>query len=163
MLEGKLAFAGRLPNVWWGVSVENIAHGVPRIEELRLCPARTRFLSVEPLLEDVGQLDLRDIHWVITGGESGAKARPMEPGWVRSIRDQCAEAGVPFHFKQWGGRNKKKAGRALDGRTHDDAPAISAEVPPTQQARLLLVRAAQGLSGAWAGRPLLRLAHRSRR
>ena len=81
-----------------------------------------RFLSVEPLLEDLGDFDLTGIHWVIVGGESGARPRPMREEWVVSIRDRCALAGVPFFFKQWGGTQKKKAGRLLDGRTYDQMP-----------------------------------------
>lgn len=118
------------PNVWLGVSVENRRHGVPRIDYLRTVPARIRFLSVEPLLEDVGELDLRDIHWVIVGGESGPKARPMKPEWADSVRLQCAEQDVAFFFKQWGGwgadgqrRAKSKNGRLLNGRTWDEMPA----------------------------------------
>ena len=80
-------------------------------------------LSVEPLLEDLGPVDLAGIGWVILGGESGPGARPMQADWVRSIRDQCAAAAIPFFFKQWGGVRKKKAGRELDGRTHDEVPA----------------------------------------
>jgi protein gp37 len=85
-------------------------------------PAAGRFLSCEPLLEDLGQLDLSGIGWVIGGGEPGATPRPMHPAWVRSLRDQCLEAGVPFFFKQWGGRGRQKGGRALDGRTWDETP-----------------------------------------
>jgi protein gp37 len=112
-----------LRHIWWGVSVENREHGFPRIDLLRAAPARVRFLSVEPLLEDLGKLDLSGIHWVIVGGESGHGARPMQSAWVESIRDQCADAGVPFFFKQWGGVQKKKAGRILDGRTYDERPS----------------------------------------
>ena len=115
-----------LPNVWLGVSVEDRKYGIPRIDILRETPAAVRFLSVEPLLEDLGPLDLRGIHWVIVGGESGAGARPMPIEWVRSIRDQCAEQGVSFFFKQWGGVMKKINGRILDGRTHDAFPACVA-------------------------------------
>lgn len=111
-----------LPHVWWGVSVENRKHGLPRINHLRAAPAVVRFLSVEPLLEDLGEIDLTGIHWVIVGGESGHGARPMPADWVRSVREQCERAGVKFFFKQWGGRNKKAAGRVLDGRTHEDMP-----------------------------------------
>ena len=114
-------FAG-LSHVWWGVSVENKKHGIPRLDHLRRVPAEVRFLSVEPLLEDLGPLDLSGIHWVIVGGESGSASRPMHPDWARSVRDQCQEQGIPFFFKQWGGRNKKAAGRTLDGRTFDEFP-----------------------------------------
>lgn len=117
------------PNVWLGVSVEDRKYGFPRIDILRETPAAVRFLSVEPLLEDLGTLDLRGIHWVIVGGESGPGARPPEAAWIRSIRDQCAEQGVPFFFKQWGGVMKKLHGRILDGRTHDAFPAcVTAKV-----------------------------------
>ena len=89
-------------NAWLGVSVENRKHGVPRIDVLREIAASVRFLSVEPLLEPLGKLDVSEIHWVIVGGESGARARPMDAAWVRSIRDQCVAEAVPFFFKQWG-------------------------------------------------------------
>lgn len=95
------------PNVWLGVTVENRKHGLPRIDHLRDVPAQVRFLSIEPLLEDLGPLDLTGIHWVIVGGESGPLARPMQPEWVASIRAQCEAQGVPFFFKQWGGRRDK--------------------------------------------------------
>ena len=117
------------PNAWLGVSVENRRHGVPRIAHLRQVPARIRFLSVEPLLEDVGELDLTDIHWVIVGGESGPKARPMKPEWADSVRTQCEAQKVAFFFKQWGGwgadgkrRAKHANGRELHGRTWDAMP-----------------------------------------
>jgi protein gp37 len=122
-------------HIWLGVSVENRQHGVPRIEELRRAPAAVRFLSIEPLLEDLGDLDLRDIDWVIVGGESGPGARPLQPAWLRSIRDQCASQGIPFFFKQWGGVRKGRLGRELDGRTHDDFPPSGTPLPP-EPARL---------------------------
>jgi protein gp37 len=108
-------------NVWMGVSVENNAY-VSRIDWLRRSNAAIKFLSLEPLLGPLDHLDLTGIDWVIAGGESGPGARPIDPEWVRSIRDQCVGAGVAFHFKQWGGTNKKKAGRELDGRTWDEFP-----------------------------------------
>jgi protein gp37 len=113
---------GRWPqNVWMGVTVEDRANSW-RISDLRKCPAPVRFLSCEPLLEDLGELDLDGIDWCICGGESGPGARPMDLDWARSIRDQCQTAGVPFFFKQVGGVNKKRAGRLLDGRTWDEYP-----------------------------------------
>lgn len=119
-------------NVWLGVSVEDRTYGLPRIDQLRRVKAHIRFLSVEPLLEDLGEINLRDIHWVIVGGESGPKARPMQPGWVESIRHQCDDAGVAFFFKQWGGwgadgkkRSKKENGRLLHGKTWDEMPQLS--------------------------------------
>lgn len=108
-------------NIWMGVTVENWA-AVPRIDLLRKIPAKVRFLSVEPLLEALPKLNLKGIHWVIVGGESGPKARPMDAEWVRRVKEDCESADVPFFFKQWGGTNKKKAGRLLDGRTWDAVP-----------------------------------------
>jgi protein gp37 len=111
-------------NVWMGVSVKS-AEYVWRIERLRRSGAAVKFLSLEPLLGPLEALDLTGIDWAIAGGESGPGARPMNPAWVRSIRDQCNSAGVAFHFKQWGGVHKKKAGRILDGRTWDEFPRRS--------------------------------------
>lgn len=108
-------------NIWMGVSVEN-ADYTSRISHLRNIPAHVRFLSVEPLLGPIDELPLDGIHWVIVGGESGRKPRPLDPAWVRSIRDQCQAASVPFFFKQWGGRNKKAAGRVLDEREWNELP-----------------------------------------
>ncbi len=136
LLDGKLRFAANLPHLWWGVSVENRAYGVPRIGVLSRAPARVRFLSVEPLLEDLGPLDLRNINWVIVGGESGHGARPIDPAWVRAIMSQCRAAKVPFFFKQWGGRQKSKAGRLLDQRTYDEMPEIVREPIPSRSERL---------------------------
>lgn len=109
-------------NVWMGVSVEDQKR-TRRIAHLQRVPAAVRFLSVEPLLEAIPELPLDGMHWVIVGGESGRKPRPMDPAWVTEIRDQCVAAGVPFFFKQWGGRNKKAAGRVLEGRTWDQMPS----------------------------------------
>jgi protein gp37 len=124
LLQTKLRDAADEPHIWWGVSVENRKHGLPRIEHLRASPARVRFLSIEPLLEDLPTLSLEGIHWVIVGGESGPGARPMEREWVISIRDQCRKAKVPFFFKQWGGVHKGKNGRHIDGQTCDGMPEI---------------------------------------
>ncbi len=109
------------PHIWMGVSVESDRY-CRRIDELRRTGARIKFLSLEPLLGPLPDLDLRGIHWVIVGGESGPKARPMSPAWARDLRDQCRRMKVPFFFKQWGGTNKKQAGRVLDGRTWDEMP-----------------------------------------
>ena len=109
------------PNVWMGVSIET-ADYLWRADHLREVPAAVRFLSLEPLLGALGALDLSGIHWVIVGGESGPRARPMEAAWVRDISKQCRREGVPFFFKQWGGTQKKKNGRSLDGRTWDGMP-----------------------------------------
>lgn len=111
-------------NVWMGVTVEN-ADCVGRVDNLRNVPAAVRFLSMEPLLSEVGEMNLSGIDWVIVGGESGPGSRPMELEWVQDIRQQCLTADVPFFFKQWGGTNKKKAGRLLDGRVHDAMPRVA--------------------------------------
>lgn len=127
-----------LPNVWLGVSVEDQETAVKRIPELLRLPAAVRFLSCEPLLSPLtfrwapwaplrgaNHLDgLRALDWIIVGGESGLAARPMDDRWVRTIRDECVEAGVPFFFKQWGGRTPKANGRELDGRTWDEMPSV---------------------------------------
>jgi protein gp37 len=114
-------------NVWMGVSIES-AEYLWRADYLRRVPAHVRFLSIEPLLGPLEGLNLDGIHWVIVGGESGPGARPMNIQWVRAIRDQCIAAGVPFFFKQWGGTNKKKAGRVVDGLTWDDFPSGQRDV-----------------------------------
>jgi len=108
-------------NVWMGVSVETPQY-LYRLDHLWRIPARVRFVSFEPLLESLGEINLDSIHWAIVGGESGPMARPIDEAWVIDIRDQCVAAGVPFFFKQWGGKNKKQAGRLLDGRTWDEMP-----------------------------------------
>ncbi|HZR19811.1 MAG TPA: phage Gp37/Gp68 family protein [Verrucomicrobiae bacterium] len=123
LLKGKLRDAAASPHIWWGVSVENRRHGLPRIEKLRESKPAVAFLSVEPLLEDLGRMDLRGIHWVIVGGESGPGARPIEASWVRQVHAECQRHGIPFFFKQWGGVRKSDTGRKLDGRTYDDFPA----------------------------------------
>lgn len=109
-------------NVWMGVSIEN-RRFVHRADRLREVPAAVRFISAEPLLGPLERLDLTDIHWLIAGGESGAGHRPIRGEWVRALREQCSDAGVPFFFKQWGGRTPKAGGRELDGQTWDGMPA----------------------------------------
>jgi protein gp37 len=111
-------------NLWMGVSVES-ADAVDRIDHLRGTPAAVRFLSCEPLITALPNLNLADINWVIAGGESGPNARTMDPEWVRDIRDQCLDAGVAFFFKQWGGRTPKANGRKLEGRTWDEMPELA--------------------------------------
>lgn len=119
-----------LPNAWLGASVEN-ADYLSRLEDLRKTPAAIRFVSFEPLLGPITGADLAGIHWAIVGGESGPRARPMDKKWVRDIRRQCREQNVAFFFKQWGGVNKKRTGRSLDGRTYSEYPmgiaAVAAE------------------------------------
>lgn len=127
-------------HIWLGVSVEDRKYGLPRIDALREARTKIRFLSVEPLLEDLGEIDLRRIDWVIVGGESGHGARRMEESWVLSIRDQCRAAGVPFFFKQWGGVIKSRNGRTLQGKLYDEYPDIDPPPAPSagERARLAL-------------------------
>src|SRR5271155_4488830 len=123
LLQTRIRFAASHPHIWWGVSVEDRAHGLVRIKHLQQAPAAVRFLSIEPLLEDLGEVNLDGIHWVIVGGESGPGARPMHKDWVTSLREQCEKANVHFFFKQWGGTRKSKTGRELDGKTYDALPS----------------------------------------
>lgn len=141
---------GAMSNVWLGVSVEDRTYGLPRIDVLRTIPARVRFLSIEPLLEDLGPLDLRGIHWVIVGGESGLGARELKPEWVRSIRDQCVAQGVPFLFKQWGGVRKKLTGRLLDGRTWDEKPPATITTLTSHAARKAAIAEIEQAAKDWA-------------
>jgi protein gp37 len=135
LLQSKLRFAAELENVWWGVSVENRTHGLPRINHLREIDCSVRFLSIEPLLEDLGEINLTRIDWVILGGESGPGARKMDVSWVDSIREQCSNAQIPFFFKQWGGVQKKKFGRTLHGKTYDSMPPRRTSAVPSKQER----------------------------
>ena len=125
LLSGELSWMGALPNAWFGVSVENRRHGFPRLEALRRTPATVRFASMEPLLEDLGPVDLAGIHWVIAGGESGPRARVMRTDWIVDLERECRRQRVPFFFKQWGGVRKHATGRTLNGRTYDAFPATS--------------------------------------
>lgn len=124
LLNSKLRFAAKSPHIWWGVSVENKKHGVPRIDELRNTPATIKFLSIEPLLEYLGEVNFKGIDWVIVGGESGWGARKVEENWVLGLLEQCRAQHVRFFFKQWGGVNKKASGRTLNGRTYDELPIL---------------------------------------
>jgi protein gp37 len=150
LLDGKLKFAAKLKNIWWGVSVEDKKYGVPRISDLRASAGRTRFLSIEPLLEDVGKIDLRGLDWVIVGGESGHGARPMQEAWVLSLRDQCARLGVNFFFKQWGGAQKSRLGRELRGATYDAMPSPGHCAPPVEVEREEKLRCAERLAAKFA-------------
>ena len=124
LLKSDLKFVSQAAHIWWGVSVEDRKYGLPRIEHLQSVPTKVRFLSIEPLLENLGPIDLSGIHWVIVGGESGVRARPMLKDWVISIRDQCDKAKVPFFFKQWGGVRRARNGRRLNGRIYDGIPPL---------------------------------------
>lgn len=135
LLGGKLRFAAENQHIWWGVSVENRAYGLPRLELLRQSPAKVRFLSIEPLLEDLGAINLAGIGWVIVGGESGPGARPIQVEWVRSIQMQCQASKVPFFFKQWGGVRKSLNGRTLDGRIFSEFPKVPQVDPPSSDIR----------------------------
>lgn len=135
MLQTSLNPYASSKHIWWGVSVENARYGLPRIDHLRSAPVAVRFLSVEPLLENIGAVNLKGISWVIVGGESGRRARPIKPEWVMSLRDQCLAEGIPFFFKQWGGKNKKKTERLLDGKTHDEFPPIGRGEIPVRSVR----------------------------
>jgi protein gp37 len=118
------------PNIWMGVSVESKKY-LDRMDKLRKTSAPIKFLSIEPLLEDLGEFDLAGIDWVIVGGESGPGARPMNPEWVRNLRNLCLATDIPFFFKQWGGTRKKVTGRLLDGLTWDQMPGVT-ELPVLQ-------------------------------
>jgi protein gp37 len=134
LFNGELREFAGLPNVWWGVSVENVKHGLPRIDHLRRVPAGgLRFLSCEPLLEDLGPIDLTGIGWVIAGSESGAGARPCDDDWVRSLRDQCIAAGVKFFNKQATVKGKKVPLPLLDGRTWEEMPPACGACPARPQ------------------------------
>ena len=141
LLRTKLKSVANAPHIWWGVSVENRRVGLPRVRDLQQTGARMRFLSIEPLLEDLERIDLSGLNWVILGGESGPGARPLERDWVVSIERQCRIAGVPFFFKQWGGVRKAEAGRTLFGRTYDEFPSIVRSSPPDRSRRIQLIEA----------------------
>jgi protein gp37 len=139
LLRTRLASVSQLKHIWWGTSVENKQYGLPRVEALREAPAAVRFLSIEPLLEDLGKFDLTGIHWVIVGGESGNGARPMLESWVVNIHEQCVAAQVPFFFKQWGGVRKSETGRLLGGRTYDELPQRTNNLVTPKASRLAAI------------------------
>lgn len=136
LLATKLRFASEFRNIWWGVSVEDRRYGLPRVKDLRASRAAIRFLSIEPLLEDLGQWDVSGIDWAIVGGESGRGARPIEPIWVENILELCRKEGVAFFFKQWGGVHKSTTGRLLHGRTYDEMPELNAGPFPEKVRRV---------------------------
>jgi protein gp37 len=135
LLSAELSFAADKQHIWWGVSVEDRKYGLPRLWDLQNAPAEIRFLSIEPLLEDLGQINLDGIAWVIVGGESGRGARPMKEEWALSILRQCRAEQVPFFFKQWGGVNKARSGRVLRGATYDEYPQITRSDFPDRRFR----------------------------
>lgn len=139
LLRSKLKKAAAASHIWWGVSVENRKQGLARIDRLREANVAVTFLSVEPLLEDLGRFNLRGIDWVIVGGESGPGARPIREEWVLSIRELCRTSKVPFFFKQWGGVRKSETGRELDGQFYDEFPEIATNpVAPAEKRASLL-------------------------
>jgi protein gp37 len=139
LLKTKLRAAAQAPHIWWGVSVENKEYGLPRIDHLREANVAVAFLSIEPLIEDLGKFSLKGINWAIVGGESGPGARPMDAAWVRAIRKQCRADKVPFFFKQWGGVRKSKFGRTLDDRTYDELPKRTEAPVPDSETRANLL------------------------
>lgn len=157
LLSSKLRFAADARHIWWGVSVEDKSYGIPRIDHLRNAPAGLRFLSVEPLLEDLGAINLSGIDWVIVGGESGPGARPMRREWVETIREHCRAANAFFFFKQWGGVQKGKHGRTLNGRTYDDMPPQTATSVPSRTDRQELARSLALRTDGWTAAPLVHL------
>ncbi len=143
LLRGRLRFAAELGHIWWGVSVEDRRFGLPRVEHLQESGAVMKFLSVEPLLEDLGNVEFGGMDWVIVGGESGPGARPMPIDWVRPIRDHCLSREVPFFFKQWGGARKHTTGRFLDGVVWDQFPESESVPIPSLACRRAVVKRVQ--------------------
>jgi len=157
LLSTKLRFAEKHRHIWWGASVEDRRYGLPRIDQLRTAPAAVRFLSIEPLLEDLGDFDLSGIHWVIVGGESGHGARTMQPEWVESVYRLCKEQNVAFFFKQWGGVHKSRTGRKLHGRTYDDMPHQIVAPFPARKLRLEAAKACKSKSRRWQSPSLIEI------
>jgi protein gp37 len=155
LLSTKLRFAANERHIWWGVSVEDKKYGLPRIGHLREASAAVKFLSIEPLLEDLGKFDMSGLDWAIVGGESGHGARAMEEKWVNSILKLCRRDDVAFFFKQWGGVHKSTTGRKLHGRTYDEMPEISAAEIPSRKNRQLARSSWQNRSKFWLSPPTL--------
>jgi len=149
LLSTKLRFAAVARHIWWGVSVEDRKYGLPRIKDLRATPAAVRFLSIEPLLEGLGQFDISGIDWAIVGGESGQGARPMEKEWVENIHRICRKSGVAFFFKQWGGVQKSKTGRLLNGKIYDDMPERIVAKMPSRNERLTSAQLVKEQGARW--------------
>jgi protein gp37 len=156
LLSTKLQFAASEQHIWWGVSVEDKKYGLPRIGHLREASAAVKFLSIEPLLEDLGKFDMSGLDWAIVGGESGHGARAMQEKWVDSILKLCRRDQVAFFFKQWGGVHKSTTGRKLHGRTYDEMPRISAAEIPTRKNRQLAALSWQNRSKFWLSPPILK-------
>lgn len=150
LLSTRLRKAATHSHIWWGVSVEDRKYGLPRVDHLRQSPATVKFLSIEPLLEDLGTFDISGIDWAIVGGESGHGARPMEEPWVQTILKACRKQNVAFFFKQWGGVHKSKTGRTLNGRTYDDMPRLKAKPVPERKTRVSMATAWQNKAKRWS-------------
>jgi protein gp37 len=135
LLAGRLRWAARSSHIWWGVSAEDRQYGLPRVSHLREAAAAVKFLSIEPLLEDLGEFDIRGIDWVIVGGESGVGARPIEKQWIENILQLCRKYKVAFFFKQWGGVHKSRNGRSLNDRTYNEMPASQSNPMPAKHIR----------------------------
>ena len=157
MLKGRLKFAAKHPHIWWGVSVEDKRHGLPRITHLSAAPAAIKFLSIEPLLEDLGEFDIAGIDWAIVGGESGNGARPMQKPWVENILRLCRKEHVAFFFKQWGGVRKATTGRKLNNRTYDEMPMPQTRPIPDRHVRVSAVNAWNNKLQRWRETPLTRI------
>jgi protein gp37 len=155
MLSGRLNFAADQRHIWWGVSVEDQRYGLPRIAHLQAAPAAIRFLSIEPLLEDLGDFNLSGIDWAIVGGESGPGARTMEKAWVERVQLLCKKHKVDFFFKQWGGVQKSKTGRLLNGRTYDDMPKRIVASIPIRKGRLEAALKYKPIATRWMTAPNL--------
>lgn len=153
LLSTKLRFAAGQRHIWWGVSVEDKKYGLPRVDHLREAQAAIKFLSIEPLLEDLGKFDMSGIDWAIIGGESGHGARPMEEAWVDAILKACRKQKVAFFFKQWGGVHKSTTGRALHGRTYDEMPPQPPREIPARKSRALAAGAWQNRAKYWLSPP----------
>jgi protein gp37 len=141
LLSTKLSFAANQQHIWWGVSVEDKRYGLPRVEHLRRSPAAVKFLSIEPLLQDLGDFNISGINWAIVGGESGYGARSMHQDWVENILALCRRENVAFFFKQWGGVHKSTTGRKLHGKTYDEMPERIVAEMPEKKARALMAKA----------------------
>jgi protein gp37 len=149
LLATKLKFAAKARHIWWGVSVEDKRYGLPRIIDLQATPAAVRFLSVEPLLEDLGKFALSGIDWVIVGGESGHGARPMKEEWVQNVLRACKASQAIFFFKQWGGVHKSLTGRTLNRRTYDDMPERHVAAFPARKVRLAAAAQRRANASRW--------------
>lgn len=155
MLAGSLKLAASARHIWWGVSVEDKKYGVPRIAHLAAAPAAIKFLSVEPLLEDLGDIDISGIDWVIVGGESGPGARPMKQEWVEKILTACRKQHIAFFFKQWGGVHKSTTGRTLHKRTYDEMPIQAAAPMPSKKVRVSAALKWQNRGKSWSLPPVV--------